>query len=498
MNKINLNFFSDNRYREKIYSVTNLRILSFEIYKLFLLYIYFFIIQKLSKFFLIRIFFEIDFNFFYFIKIFTYLLIIDICHYVIFKSNTGIKSLHELLINSIFHPDLIKIISLTLLFIFIYFCTCSIKLLMPRLDMDYISKKYNMDDEDYDEDYYRCNRYYYSDFIFTISSSFILFLYMYFYIQQFDIWPKLSLSRINNFKNKLPIMFKNIIIISIPSFFIIYIFLIFFYRTIFVFDLSFNYTSLFIIEFNIFFMSINCLHNFICAPINYITNEINTYDKLIKKEINFMKEENFYICHHLQHLRDLYEYPRDIKFNTDVLYSENLKFLQKKIIYFINAINAKYNIAKNKKNYYYNYQYSDLIDKIKYVCEKISNYFDYSLNQVLQKETCILNMKFLVEILGNVLIFISDAKINKSNEEKYKDCKDFSYFFMEKLIDISEIIEHLLQNKGISENMKNGMQKLRYMINNYFDVIRNKQYKNKFLILMPQKIQAIIDGNKNY
>ena len=28
------------------------------------------------------------------------------------------------------------------------------------------------------------------------------------------------------------------------------------------------------------------------------------------------KEDNFYIGHHLQHLRDLYEYPRDIKYNT--------------------------------------------------------------------------------------------------------------------------------------------------------------------------------------
>ena len=495
MNKINLIFFSDNRYREKIYSVTNLRILSFEMYKFFILYAYLLIIQKISQFFFFRFFFEFNFDFYSFIKIFTYLLLIDICYYIISKSNPGIKALHELIINSIFTANLIRLISLFILFGMIYFCTCIFKSLMLRLDFEYVSKKYNLDDDDdYDEEYNKYNRYNYSDYILTISFSFILFFYMIQKMQIFDTWPTLNLGRINNFKNKLFIMLKNIIIISFPSFFIIYVFLVFFYRTIFVFDLSFNYTSLIVILTNIFFMCLNCINNFLCSPINYITNEINTYDKLIKKEINFMKEENFYICHHLQNIKDLYEYPRDIKFNMIMINFENLKYLQKKIIYFINAINSKYNSSYNKKNYYY----YNPNDKIKYICSKIFGFFDYSSNKILQRETSILNLKFIIQILGNVLIFISDAKINKTNEEKYKDCKDFSYFFMEKLIDIDEILVNLLQNRGISENIRNEMQKLRYIIKHYFDVIRNRQYNNQFLILMPQKIQTIINGNKIY
>ena len=328
MNKINLIFFSDNRYREKIYSVTNLRILSFEIYKFFILYAYLLIIQKISQFFFFRFFFEFNFNFYSFIKIFTYLLLIDICYYIIFKSNPGIKALHELIINSIFTANLIRLISLFILFGMIYFCTCIFKSLMLRLDFEYVSKKYNLDDDDdYDEEYNKYNRYNYSDYILTISFSFILFFYMIQKMQIFDTWPTLNLGRINNFKNKLFIMLKNIIIISFPSFFIIYVFLVFFYRTIFVFELSFNYTSLIVILTNIFFMCLNCINNFLCSPINYITNEINTYDKLIKKEINFMKEENFYICHHLQNIKDLYEYPRDIKFNMIMINFENLKLL---------------------------------------------------------------------------------------------------------------------------------------------------------------------------
>ena len=495
---MNLNFFGDNRYREKIYSVTNLRILSFEIYKLFLLYVYFFIIQKISKYLPFRIFFEIDSNFNSFIKIFAYLLIIDICYYVLFKTNTGIKSLHELLLNIIFYPDILKLITLILLFSIIYLCTSAFKSLMIRLDIEYISKRYNMEEEDYDEDYYRYYKYNYSNFILTLCFSFIILLYLIFQIQKFENWSKICLTRINNFKSKLRIMFKNMIIISLPAFIVIYIFLIFFYRTIFVFDLSFNYTSLFIIEINIIFMSINSLNNFISAPINFITNEINTFDKLIKKEINFMKEENFYVCHYLQNIRDLYEYPRDNKFNTLMLNFDNLKLLQKKINYFINAINSKYNSSYNKRNYFYNNQYSDLTDKIKYYFEKCFDFFDYSLNQILQNDTSILNLKLIIEILGNILLFISDAQINKSNDEKYKDCKDFSYYFMEKLIDLDEIFVNLLQNKGISDNLKNNIQKLRYLIKNNFDLIRNRQYKNKFLILMPQKIEAIINGSKIY
>jgi hypothetical protein len=285
---------------------------------------------------------------------------------------------------------------------------------------------------------------------------------------------------------------------GIPAFLVLYLINIYFYGTLFIFDLSMNYTFLIVLEYNIFFISLNCLQNFICAPINFLAGDVNTVEKLIKKEIRFLKEDNFYIGHHLQHLRDLYEYPRDIKYNKNLLFYENLIYLQKKINFFFEAINKKYSYSYNKRNYITLRQNNDFIDKIKNFFENIFSFFDFSVNQIIQKDTCVQNIKLLIEILGNVINFIADAKINKSNEEKYDEYKDYSYFFVDKLIDIETILVNLIQNKRISSNLKKNLKKLRYIIKNNYELIRYKQMKNNFLKLMSQKLNEMINGNHRY
>ena len=105
-------------------------------------------------------------------------------------------------------------------------------------------------------------------------------------------------------------------------------------------------------------------------------------------------------------------------------------------------------------------------------------------------------MKLLIEILGNVINFIAEAKINnKSKEEKYEEFKDYSYYFVDKLIDIDTILVNLIQNKRITSNLKNNLKKLRYMIKNNYELIRYKQMKNNFLKLMSQKLDVMINGN---
>ena len=501
MKNINSLFFDDNKYRYKIYSITNLRILSFEIYKLFFLCLYIFILNKLSHLLFFNFFGEINFTFYSYIKIFAYLLIIDICYLIIFKSNKGIKSFFEMLIDSILNPNVIKLVSTSLCFILILFCTKQFKFLMPRLEYEYIKQKYHfqqIDDDYIDMDGYDDEKYY-SDSFYIICITCFLFLYMIFDLTKFDFWPKVNLTRINNLKKYLCISLNNIGIIGVPAFFVIYCLNIFFYKTLSIFDLSINYTFLFVLEYNIFFINFNCLQNFICAPINFLAGDVNSVEKLIKKEIRFLKEDNFYIGHHLQHLRDLYEYPRDIKYNTNLLLYENLINLQKKINFFFEAINKKYSYSYNKRNYFYINQNSDFIEKTKNFLENIFSFFDFSANQIIQKETCIQNMILLIEILGNVINFISDAKINnKSNEEKYEEYKDYSYYFVDKLIDIDTILVNLIQNKRISSNLKNNLKKLRYIIKNNYELIRYKQMKNNFLKLMSQKLDSMINGNHRY
>ena len=500
MKNINSIFFEDNKYKQKIYSITNLRFLSFEIYKLFLLCFFLFILNKLSHFFLFSFFGEINFNFYSYIKIYIYLLSIDLCYFIIFKSNKGIKSFFEMLIDSILRPNVVKLVSMSLCFILILFCTKEFKSLLPRLDYDYIKQKYHFEnsDDDLDIEGYDEENKYYSDFFYIICITGFLFIYMIYDLTKFDFWPKMNLTRINCVKKNICISCTNIGIMGIPAFLVIYFLNIYFYGTLFIFDLSMNYTFLFVLEYNIFFISLNCLQNFICAPINFLAGDVNTVEKLIKKEIRFLKEDNFYIGHHLQHLRDLYEYPRDIKYNKNLLFYENLIYLQKKINFFFEAINKKYSYSYNKRNYITLRPNNDFIDKIKNFFENIFSFFDFSVNQIIQKDTCVQNIKLLIEILGNVINFIADAKINKSNEEKYDEYKDYSYFFVDKLIDIETILVNLIQNKRISSNLKKNLKKLRYIIKNNYELIRYKQMKNNFLKLMSQKLNEMINGNHRY
>ena len=48
----------------------------------------------------------------------------------------------EMLTDSILHPDVIKLVSISLSFILIFFCTKEFKFLMPRLDYDFLRQKY--------------------------------------------------------------------------------------------------------------------------------------------------------------------------------------------------------------------------------------------------------------------------------------------------------------------------------------------------------------------
>jgi hypothetical protein len=144
---------------------------------------------------------------------------------------------------------------------------------------------------------------------------------------------------------------------------------------------------------------------------------------------------------------------------------------------------------------YINYAMNS-IDKLKIMAQKVSEFFDYSANQVFENETCINIMKYIIELIGNIIIFIADARIDKSNEEKYMDYNDYIYFFIERLFEIDRIIINLIQNRKISEPMRDELNNLSIIINYYFDLIRNRQNKNHFIKMETQKIQALLYGIK--
>ena len=73
---------------------------------------------------------------------------------------------------------------------------------------------------------------------------------------------------------------------------------------------------------------------------------------------------------------------------------------------------------------------------------------------------------------------------------------DFIYFFIERLFEIDGILKNLMQNRKISESFRYDLYKLTCIINNYYDLIRNRQNKYHFIKLETQKIQVLLYGNK--
>ena len=502
-----INFFSNDIYKNKIYSVTHLRVLSFEIYKIVLLYIIIFILSGICQYFPFSFFFEINFNFYIITKIYIFSLIIDIIFYILFKLNTGQYSYLEIIINLILKPSLRKILSISISYYSIYLIIKNTKVLMPRLNSDYIKDIYDIEPSyiDEDEENYYIRRgiskptiYENFDYIYTIFTTlFLLFNYI-FIIQRFNLWPKLCLGHIDNLKKNILFIISNIGIIGFPSFLFIYIMILLYYHTLRIIDISLNYLSLLIFVYNLLYISTDIITNFICPKINYVTNETITKGQVIRKEINLIEEDTFYIIHHFKHLCFFYAYPHDIKLNTKLLSFENFKIIQQKILFYINSLKRKYSIFLYQKRYYTLNNNMNLFEKIKNFTGKIMDYLDFSGNQILENETNLEIIKLVIELIGNIILFIFDAKIMKSNEEKYEIYSDILPFFIERLIEIDKILIGLIQNRKISEQLNIYLYKLIIIINNYFNLIKIRQNKGQFINFNSERIKGMkINLNNN-
>ena len=161
----------------------------------------------------------------------------------------------------------------------------------------------------------------------------------------------------------------------------------------------------------------------------------------------------------------------------------------------MNSLNKKYS------NFLSNIKYINInnnmtaIETIQTIFLKIFDFFDYSGNQVIENDTCLEIMKLLIELNGNIIIFIADAKISIPQEEKYWKFSESIYFFVERLYDMDKIFQNLIQNIKISENLRKNLYKLRISIINYFDLIRNRQNRDEFIKLESVKIKEILYRN---
>ena len=502
-----LYFFADDKYKSKIYSISNLRFTSFIISKIIIFYIFMLIISKLSHILPLSFFFTLSFRFYILTKILIYSIILDIIYYTLFISLKGKYTILEIVVSSCKKPEIKKLLSISISYILIYFLSLNLKQLFPRLHPDYIKDEYDIEPEYISEDekiYYEQNGlmkmtiYEKADKFFMVCFS-IFFVFHFMIIRNnYYLWPKLNLGRFNQFKYNIKKIFWNNIFGrgSAFSFFVIYVVIIYWYHTIFALDLCLNYLCLFLLEYNFIYLSTEFIKIFICAKINSFTNETNSKGKVIRIEIDILKEDNFYIIHHLQHLVGFYKSPYDIKTNINLLRKQDIEALRYKISNFTNSLNQKLTIFYQQKSINQNQMRgpTNAVDKIKYIWKIFFSYIDYRPNEVIENETNVENLKLVIELIGNLILFIADADIGKNNDEKYTEYSECVYFLFDRLIWIQNLLMDLIKSKKISGGLISDVLFLNKIICNYYDLIRNREYKNHFIRIESEKFKPILYG----
>ena len=360
-----MNFLFDSKtYKNKINSITNLRFLSFEIWK----FIFLLFNQLILSIFLNLIFIKFKYNFFsliclYFISIiFDYFLMLFFIYYE-FKF-----SIYEKLINIILNPSVYSLTFYINIFLFYPIFKIS-KQFFLYINNDNSDYNYNLNNE-----------------IILIVFYEIIFIYYLLNSQNNFI----NYNRKDYYKYSIKKLFIEFPYFKIFLFNFIYLFL--YHKTIFVFFYSINYTFYIMFLFMYIYISYENLKNFITPVIKYNSMEITNLQKFLNYNINFEKENNFFNLHYLQLLyyiidekeKILNEDINLIKFKIDKIYNNLLKKIP---LYRGNNI-----IIKNQIYYY----------------------FDFSKEKIFEDGTSLNIIEISIEITYILIMNILNSKENNN------------------------------------------------------------------------------------
>ena len=362
-----MNFLFDSKtYKNKIKSITNLRFLSFEIWK----FIFLLFNQLILSIFLNLIFIKFKYNFFsliclYFISIiFDYFLMLFFVYYE-FKFST-----YEKLINIILNPSVYSLTFYINIFLF-----------YPIFK---ISKHFfiyiNNENSEYDYNYNLNNE------IILIVFYEIIFIYYLLNSQNNFI----NFNRKDYYKYSIKKFFIEFPYFKIFLFNFIYLFL--YHKTIFVFFYSINYTFYIMFVLMYIYISYENLKNFITPVIKYNSQEIISLQKFLAYKINFEKENNFFNLHYLQ----LLYYIIDEK---EKILNEDINLIKFKIDKIYNNLLKKIPLYKG----------NNIIIK-----NQIYYYFDFSKEKIFEDGTSLNIIEFSIEITYNLIMNILNSKENNN------------------------------------------------------------------------------------
>ena len=462
--------FDQSTYKGKINSVSNLRFLSYELWKIPLLYITLVSLCFLSRFFIIDKFTPLIFDFFAFLKLLLFSFLIDYTLFVLFKRYNGQLSAFEKIIKIVIEPDLATF-GLFILILLLNFAARSLKKFSKILNEE--TENYNLTPSNDD----------FLIIVFTLAFSIDIYV-------NFDLftWPRDNMNRVDSFKFKLKNIFSEINIKLLGAFSIYtYFYLVNKNGTIFVFSYFATYITLFLLLECITLYSFGMVKTFVCSPINYQCFQMQNSVQLVKHSFKPREEISFINYHYLTRLSTLFVEVSHLPNSVG-----NLNLITKELL----------EINKSKIEYVYN----RLLEKIERTNNNtvkkqtpLMKYIDFSRNEVFEDETSIKMIDLATDLIVNIMNYIIKANMRCSENDKFKNMQFYITYFFELLINFEKITQEIGDSKrfyigvGGGETLKTELKKLASKIENKIQFLVKANYEKAFLFDVSGKVKSRIE-----
>ena len=421
--------FTSKNFKSKIQSITYLRLLSWTIWKFLILLFLTLILSLLSSLPFLSFFLRFSFHFTSFIKLYLLFIIIDVLSFIALTSNTNTSTSFEFLSKLFLQPNQLTFCFFALVFVISVVATAATEVIIKNID----------DDLNNDND---INKYVFLFYFFAICVTVSI-------VKKINIKSNdanVNVNRVDCFKQSLKKIIKDNIDIAMIEMFIfgtiVYIMMI---------DNKILINGM-IIRKGIFFMnvfiyliimimiSLSMMKNFILAPVNYINEENRTAASLMKLLINFRNESMFMVYHYFTSVKV------SIK-EIDLLSKDQIEDVKKKIDYLYSRVLEKLKISDNLANN------MRMMQSTPSIFSSFLSKFDFSKNEIFEKETSIAIIDILCDIMKELIVKIAKGKNSKENIINYQF---YIVHFFEVMTFYERITKDIASSKNFFNNMING------------------------------------------
>lgn len=498
--------FNKDTYKEKISSITNLRFVSFQLWKWLLLIVSLLLLKIINHIFIVNLYITYTFSLSLLFKLFLLGIGIDYIKLFLFKNNQNQNGVFERIVKLFLVPS-----QSTFAFFFL--------LLLSQANITSIKSVFAINsalsslDASSDIETGERESEGEGEGIVSKGSDFTLML-CYSLISSFQVinqhsfykWPKLNKTRIDCFKAAGKKSIKRAIRLTRYHIIIGAFYYIMKANTLKIGCDLLIYSI--VVFYNEIFQYIlyNLLKGFICSPINPDSNEIKNELELISYPLNFSASSSFIIIHYLNSL------------NETLLKAYYQPKLQ------LNPVLMKNNSVLKEIKYKIDFIYSRLNEKMKIVYYSLKqqsketfgsgggglnaggliSWFDFSKNEIFEYETSPEIIDIITEVIYTNVLLLSTEKhhdINRTNGEEINqnEVQYYIVYLIDRLFAFEKVMKELRSLIDSNSAKSKGMAKISNLLSIIILKIQMrvksivyKNLKDNFIINYSESVQEII------